>query len=160
MIDRRRAATILAGGVVLAGLGLGYRSLALRQPGPVNTLDSPGGAAIKGYDPVAYFVSGKPMRGNPQVSVTRNGVTWLFANATNKALFDQEPEKFIPAYGGYCAFGVAQGYLVKIEPEAWSIRSGRLYLNYDADVQKQWERSTTAFIEAADRNWPRLVKPN
>lgn len=160
MINRRHILKVLAAGSIMAGTGAAHRSLAARRPNPVNTLDSPSGAAIKGYDPVAYFVAGKPTPGKPEHAATFNGATWLFSSAENKSLFEQSPEKYVPAYGGYCAYGTSRGYLVKIEPEAWSIRNGRLYLNYDLGVRKQWERNPSTYIEAADKNWPRLVKSN
>jgi YHS domain-containing protein len=160
IIERRRAIVLLSGAVLAGGGVIAYRGLTSGPSKPVNTLDSPSGAAIKGYDPVAYFVAGKPMRGTSDHSVNHNGVTWLFANAGNKAMFEKEPAKFTPAFGGYCAYGVAQGYLVKIEPDAWSIRNGTLYLNYDAGVQKEWEKNATRYISTAEIKWPRLAGLN
>jgi YHS domain-containing protein len=125
----------------------------------INTLGT-NGVAIKGYDPVAYFTEGAPHKGKPEFTVMHNGVKWRFASAENKALFEANPEKYIPAYGGYCAFGVSQGYLVKIEPDAWSIRNGKLYLNYDKSVQKKWARKPATYIKQADKNWPGLVAKN
>lgn len=123
----------------------------------INTLDSPGGAAIKGYDPVAYFKLGMPARGKPEHAVMHAGATWLFSSAEHKALFEQAPDKYAPAYGGYCAYGVSRGYLVKIEPEAWSIHEGRLYLNYDLSVRSRWLRDSAGFIATANKKWPALT---
>jgi YHS domain-containing protein len=123
----------------------------------VNTLDSESGVAIKGYDPVAYFKEGAPHKGKPEFTADYKGATWRFASAENKALFAADPEKYAPAYGGYCAFGVSQGYLVKIEPEAFSIRDGRLYLNYDRSVKAKWLKQPDDYIHAADKNWPGLI---
>lgn len=154
----RRNTLISVGALSLvAASNIGWTRLLKRTAAPVNTLDSPSGAAIKGYDPVAYFTTGKPTRGNPAHAVSYNGATWLFASAENKALFEGAPHTYAPAYGGYCAYGVAQGYLVKIEPDAWSIRDGRLYLNYDASVRKQWEKSSGVFIGTAEKKWPALI---
>lgn len=122
---------------------------------PVNTLD--GGVAIKGYDPVAYFSEGAPRQGKAAFSAQHGGATWYFASAENKARFEADPAKYTPAYGGYCAYGVAQGYLVKIEPDAWAIRDGKLYLNYDRSVQKTWSAKPAAYIQQADGEWPGLV---
>lgn len=160
-IDRRHA-LLIASGVTLAviagvtGVGIATR----RRTAAVNTLDSPGGFAIKGYDPVAYFIDGRPTPGSREHALTHGGAVWLFANAANKARFAGDPQKYTPAYGGYCAYGVSQGYLVKIEPDAWSIRDGRLYLNYDIGIRTQWEQNVASHIAAADKNWPSLVRSN
>lgn len=154
-----RRQTPLAIGLFAAALAAGVWQLAAPADAadPVNKLDSKSGAAIKGYDPVAYFAQGRPIPGQQNHSITRDGARWLFSSAENKALFEQDPAKYVPAYGGYCAYGVAAGYLVKIEPDAWSIRDGKLYLNYDKSVQKQWEKDPASQIKAADANWPRLI---
>ena len=122
----------------------------------INTLGSPG-VAIKGYDPVAYFVTGGPRKGKAQFTVQHGGVRWRFASAENKTKFQADPAKYTPVYGGYCAYGVAQGYLVKIEPDAWTIRGGRLYLNYSKGVQRIWEKQPDSYIRKANGRWPRLI---
>ena len=116
------------------------------------------GVAIKGYDPVAYFRDGGPHKGSPNHAVTFEGAEWRFKSAENKALFEEAPEKYVPAYGGFCAYGVAKGVLVKIEPEAWSIRGGKLYLNYDLSVQANWNKKPDEYISVADRKWPQLIR--
>lgn len=123
---------------------------------PVNTLGSQGGIAIRGYDPVAYFRDGGPRLGKSEFAVQHGGATWRFATEEHKALFEADPERYLPAYGGFCAYGTSRGYLVKIEPEAWSIVDGRLYLNYDLDVRRTWLGRTKTYIARADGNWPRL----
>ena len=123
--------------------------------GPINTIGSPG-VAIKGFDPVAYFTAGKPTKGTSEHTFDYKGATWRFASAENKALFEADPEKYVPAYGGYCAYGLAQGYLVKIEGNAWSIRDGKLYLNYDKGVQAKWEKRPASYISTADKKWTSL----
>ncbi len=146
--------------VIVAVLAVGatyYYANTAEAKGPVNTLGSNEGVAIRGYDPVAYFTEGAPRKGKSEHSVEREGVTWLFASAENKTLFDANPEKYTPVYGGYCAYGVAQGYLVKIEPDAWAVRDGKLYLNYDKSVQKTWSEKPDAFIEEANHKWPDLI---
>jgi YHS domain-containing protein len=123
----------------------------------INTLDSDGGYAIKGYDPVAYFTEGGPRKGKPEFKAEYKGAKWLFASAGNKALFEADPAKYAPAYGGYCAYGVSQNYLVKIVPDAWAIRGDKLYLNYDKSVQKTWAAKPEKYINQADKNWPGLI---
>jgi YHS domain-containing protein len=154
MFDRRSFIR-LAGIVAVASLsGIAARADTGR---PVNTLGAADGVAIRGYDPVAYFRNGGPRLGKPEFSVQHGGATWRFASAEHKALFEADPERYLPAYGGFCAYGTSRGYLVKIEPEAWSIVNGRLYLNYDPGVRKTWLRDTNGYIERASANWPRLT---
>lgn len=114
------------------------------------------GAAIKGYDPVAYFLEGKPVAGSPQFTHPWNGAEWRFASAANRDKFAAEPEKFAPQYGGFCAYGLSQGYKVKIEPDAWRIVDGKLYLNYDQSVQQTWVKDIPGYVAKADANWPKL----
>ena len=107
---------------------------------PINTLKNSlfGGrtdSAINGYDPVAYFTVGKPVKGQDGFATEWMGAKWKFSSQANLDLFKSNPEKFAPQYGGYCAYGVTQGSLVKVEPEQFTLRDGKLYLNYDADVQ-------------------------
>src|SRR5262245_60194335 len=116
------------------------------------------GAAIGGYDPVAYFTEKKPMKGNPQFSFEWKGATWHFATASNRDLFKADPAKYAPQYGGYCAFGASEGYAVKTEPDAWSIVEGKLYLNYNTQVRTKWSENSTERIQRADKNWPEILK--
>lgn len=149
MLDRRSF-------ILFAGAALAASGVRAEMPRPVNTLGSSDGLAIRGYDPVAYFRKGGPQLGTPEFSVVLRGATWRFASAEHKALFEADPARYLPAYGGFCAYGTSRGYLVKIEPEAWSIVDGRLYLNYDLDVRKTWLGDHARFIAKADRNWPGL----
>lgn len=149
---------IIAGLAIIAGLGVAayvFNPFAEKAQGVVNTLGTDG-IAIKGYDPVAYFAENAPRKGKPEYTIDYKGAKWQFASQKNKALFEANPEKYEPAYGGYCAYGVAQDYLVKIEPDAWSIRDGKLYLNYDQNIQKRWSEDPDGYIEQADEKWPRL----
>lgn len=124
---------------------------------PINTLGAPAdNVAIRGYDPVAYFREGGPRQGKPEFAVQQDGATWWFDSAEHKALFAADPEKYMPAFGGFCAYGTSRGYLVKIEPEAWSIVDGRLYLNYDLGVRDTWMKDTKGYIDKAEANWPKL----
>jgi YHS domain-containing protein len=109
--------------------------------------------AINGYDPVAYFTVKKPVKGSDQLKSTYKGANWHFSSAEHKKLFDQNPEKFVPQYGGYCAFGMAQGYKATTTPEAWTIVNEKLYLNYSLGVQNDWQKDQTNMIQKADKNW-------
>ena len=144
------AAILLACGAVLA------------EP-PVNTLKSSlfGGrtdTAINGYDPVAYFTVGKPAKGLDTLAFDWMGAKWKFASQANLDLFKSNPEKYAPQYGGYCAYGVVQGALVKVEPEQFTVRDGKLYLNFDADIQAKWLKDPAGFIKQADAKYPVLLK--
>jgi YHS domain-containing protein len=114
--------------------------------------------AVGGYDPVAYFTDGKPTPGKAEFSHTWKGITWRFANAGNRDAFKAKPEAYAPQYGGYCAWAVSQGYTAKGDPNAWSIVDGKLYLNYNADVQKTWQKDASGNITKADRNWPKVLE--
>jgi YHS domain-containing protein len=114
------------------------------------------GIAIKGYDPVAYFTQGEPVKGDKEFQVDWEGATWRFANAANLETFKGDPEKHTPRYGGYCAYGVANNYLVNIDPDAWTVYEGRLYLNYSLKVREQWLEDIPGYIEKANANWPGL----
>lgn len=115
------------------------------------------GVAIKGYDPVAYFRENKAVRGSAEQRFDYKGSTFLFANADNRAAFAANPEKFQPQYGGYCAFGTARGYKADIDPANFTVIDGKLYLNYNSQVQSQWSRDATGYIRQADDRWP-MVK--
>jgi YHS domain-containing protein len=115
------------------------------------------GLAIRGYDPVAYFESGRPVGGQAAFTHVWRGATWRFASAANRDAFAADPGKFAPQYGGFCAFAVASGYSAPIDPAAWKIVDGRLYLNYDRSVQRRWEADIPGFIAKGDANWPQVA---
>lgn len=114
--------------------------------------------AIRGYDPVAYFAGGGPVKGSPQFTHQWRGATWHFASAENRDKFAAAPEKYAPQYGGYCAYGVAHGYAPEIDPAAWSIVEGKLYLNYSLGVRERWNKDIPGYIRRADANWPAVLK--
>ena len=114
------------------------------------------GVAIRGYDPVAYFDQGAPVEGSAENSLEWQGVTWHFASADHRSAFEQNPQKYAPAYGGFCAYAVAKDQLASIDPEAWKIVDGKLYLNYSTGIQKKWEQDVPGYIEQAEMNWPEL----
>lgn len=112
--------------------------------------------AIKGYDPVAYFTDGKPMKGDAAYSTEYQGAIFYFASAEHRDLFKAEPLKYMPEYGGYCAYGASNGYKVRINPEAWAIHNGKLYLNYTKKVQGIWDKDRDGYILEADKQWPKI----
>ena len=115
-------------------------------------------AAAGGYDPVVYFTEGKPVTGNSAITYQWKGATWRFTSEKNRDLFKARPEAYAPQYGGYCAWAVAQGYTAKGDPNHWKIVDGKLYLNYDASVQKNWEKDIPGHISSANRNWPKVLE--
>lgn len=115
------------------------------------------GVAVKGYDMVAYFTQSKPLRGKPAFKTRHNGSTWWFANEDHLNKFKADPEKYAPQYGGYCAWAVAKNSLANIDPEAWRIVDGKLYLNYSPRIQRKWEKDIPGHIEAANGNWPAVL---
>lgn len=130
----------------------------------INTLDRKGlfgyedsGVAIRGYDSVAYFTQSKAVEGLDDFSTNWSGATWKFSSQDHLDLFVNDPEQYAPQYGGYCAYGVAQGNLVKIEPELWTIVDGKLFLNFDKKVQQQWKKDIPGFIITADSKFEQLL---
>jgi len=111
-----------------------------------------------GYDTVSYFEAEKPVKGSSDFTTQYRGATWRFASAENLARFKDNPDRYAPAYGGYCAWAVSQGYLAKGDPKHWSIKQGKLYLNYNQPVQDTWLQSPEAFVQKADENWPRVLE--
>ncbi len=113
--------------------------------------------AVSGHDPVAYFTQGKPVKGDPQFTTVYQGVSWHFSSAQNRDLFVADPARYAPQFGGYCAWAVAEGKTASADPKYWRIVDGKLYLNYDADVQKKWEQDVPGFISRATGNWPKVL---
>ena len=118
-----------------------------------NNVDS-SGLALKGYDPVAYFTEQKPVTGKAEFTARHEGATYRFASAVSRDAFLAEPAKYAPQYGGYCAYGVASGYKAPIEPDAWTVVDGKLYLNYNQSVRSRWRSDIPGYIRKADANWP------
>lgn len=120
-------------------------------------VNAEGGVAVRGTDVVAYVTEGRPVAGRAEFTHAWRGADWRFASAANRDRFAADPERHVPAYGGFCAYAVSEGYTAPIDPAAWRIVDGRLYLNYDRSVQRRWERDIPGRIARADANWPRLA---
>jgi YHS domain-containing protein len=117
-----------------------------------------GGVAIDGYDPVAYFTEQKPVKGSPEFQFVHRGSTFQFASDAHRHAFVADPEKYAPQYGGYCAYGMAKGYKAKIEPAAFTVVDGKLFLNYNDTVRAHWLSDISGYIRRADANWPEAMK--
>ena len=128
----------------------------LFAPAPAHAADevfATAEGAIRGYDPVAYHVQMKAVRGSAKFTHAWNGATWRFASKRNRDRFAMDPDRYAPRYGGYCAYGTAQGYKVSTDPDAFAIVDGRLYLNYSKPVQLTWNADRPGYIASADSNW-------
>lgn len=114
--------------------------------------------ALSGYDPVAYFTLGKPVKGDAKIKATYKNSEWRFVSEANKAAFLAAPEKYAPQYGGYCAWAAARGFTAEGSPNYWKIVNGKLYLNNNKSIQDKWEKDIPGFIKKADENWPAVLK--
>jgi len=114
--------------------------------------------AIKGYDPVAYFTDKAVLQGGKEHSWEWMDAVWYFANNEHKEMFIKDPVKYAPQYGGYCAYGVSKGAKPAIDPQAFSIVDGKLYLNFSKSVRAAWERNSRVHIKRADIIWKRIGK--
>ena len=120
----------------------------------------PDRVAIKGYDPVAYFTVRAPMKGAPEFEYIWDDARWQFASATHRDLFAADPSRYAPQYGGYCATALALNYIADPDPEVWTIRDGKLYLNHTRKGQDVWRADPASHIAKAALNWERLQPRN
>lgn len=115
------------------------------------------GAAINGYDPVAYFINGAPVEGLAEHSLTWRGAVWQFSSAENLATFEADPVAYAPQFGGYCAYAVARGQTAKTEPDAWTVHKGKLYLNFSTGIRRRWRMDIDNEIANGEANWPSVL---
>jgi YHS domain-containing protein len=116
------------------------------------------GLALQGFDPVAYFAQNKPVKGKPELKSVHDGALYYFSSEEDKTLFDKDPKKYEPSYGGFCAYGVSRNKLVEIDPEAFQIVDGRLLLQYSKGVRDDFNKDVKGNLSKADANWPALVE--
>ena len=112
--------------------------------------------AVQGYDVVSYQTGKRPVRGNGHFVSVYDGATYQFSSADNQKLFESNPEKYAPAYGGFCAFGASVGKKFIGDPEVWRVVDGKLYLNLDTSIQSQWLKDVPGRIKSADANWRKI----
>jgi hypothetical protein len=146
----------LAAALALAAAGLPLAPAAHADKPPIYT-GVLSNVAVGGYDPVAYFREGKPVRGVAANTTMWKGAEFRFSSVANRDAFLADPERFAPQYGGYCAWAVSQGYTAKGDPRFWKVVDGKLYLNFDAKVQERWEADVPGFVRMADGNWPGVL---
>lgn len=120
----------------------------------VNVSDNVG---VSGYDPVAFFTDAKPVKGNPAISAMHHGATYYFATEEHRKLFQGSPERYLPQYGGYCAYGASRNALASVEISTWEVRDGKLYLNHNASVRERFDADFQGNVDKANANWPGLL---
>ncbi|GAB5506963.1 MAG: YHS domain-containing (seleno)protein [Rhizobiaceae bacterium] len=150
---RRQFLAFAAGAAALAiSAGHAFAAKASVYTGVVD------GTGAGGYDVVAYQTQNKAVPGDATITATHDGIAYRFASEDNRAAFSADPEKYLPRYGGYCAWAVSQGYTAHGDPEAWSVVDGALYLNYSKGVRSRWQQDTAGNISKGDANWPRVLE--
>lgn len=132
--------------------------LLLAVSGPAQSIFNTDGVAIRGYDPVAYFLDNTPTEGRAEFATTWQGVSWRFKDKTNLDLFKSNPEKYAPQFGGFCAYGVSDNHKSPTDPAAFTVVNDRLYLNYSPKVKQLWSKDREMHIQRAETNWPALEK--
>jgi hypothetical protein len=144
---------LIAFGIMLT---LNLPGLARADEPLVNTTEE--NVAIHGYDPVAYFEAGEPRRGSPDYTALWQDAEWHFASDANRRRFLSDPQRYAPRYGGFCAYAASYGQIADIDPSAWSIIDGHLYLNYSERVREIWRPRAAEFIPDADTLWPMVIE--
>lgn len=114
--------------------------------------------AVDGYDVVSYFTDGEPREGSAKYRVRWRDAEWRFATREHLQRFRKDPERYAPAYGGYCALAIAEGTTAAGDPRNWAIHEDRLYLNYDDQIQARWDQDRDGYIVKADQNWPEVAE--
>ena len=119
--------------------------------------DPIGKIVLQGYDPVAFHTERKAAKADPYIAAEYEGYKFLFATETNKQTFLKDPIKYLPAFGGYCAFGVSLGVFFPVEIDTWEIIDGRLTLNYSKEIGKLFHEDTEGNMEKAKENWKKTI---
>ncbi len=136
----------------LALLGAGLATPLMSEPLSLDGL----GNVIKGYDPVAYFRDEAAVKGSYEHELITDEGNWWFSSAENLSRFEDNPERYMPKYGGYCAEGIARGFKRRSDPTVWVLVRDKLYLHYSIEVQNRWADDVRGHINLADGNWPKL----
>jgi YHS domain-containing protein len=142
--------------ITVPALGLGpVLAFDPSSPAAVNVERS--GVGLKGYDPVGYFKAGGPVEGEPTITAVHNGTMYAFANEANRDAFVAEPERYLPEYGGFCAMAMTFGKKVDIDPNAWKIVDGRLYVQANLRAAQVWQKDIPGNISKSDERWPTVM---
>ncbi len=157
MVDRaslksRRAILGYLAVAVIAVAGLGFFAFSPKAEIPAYNVDA-ANVAIHGYDTVAYFTEGKATKGKSEFERVWQDARWHFASATNRDLFGTNPDRYAPQYGGYCSGGLSVGEYADVDPEAWTIVDGKLYMTRTMELRDNWRKAPAAHIGNAEYNW-------
>lgn len=146
---------------ILKYLAITLATLALAVSAQAKELVNTAGAsgiAVGGFDTVAFFTDKKPVNGDPGISSSYHGATYIFASKEHKDLFDATPEQYLPQCGGFCAFGVSVNALFPVDiVNTWQVRDGKLYFNLNKSILKSFNKDFKGNVAKADKNWPELV---
>ncbi len=112
--------------------------------------------ALKGYDVVSYFESNTAQKGSEAFAFKYQDVNWHFVNQQNLDTFKANPAKYMPEYGGWCAYAMADGKKVGVDPKAFELKNGKLYLNYNRKIQTKWRKKQDQYIPKADKFWQKI----
>lgn len=156
-IASRRPPLLVSSALLVLIFGFGSLGVA-RAASPVPAVNTGDGIGLKGYDPVAFFVNEQPIKGDERYSALWKGVTYRFATAENLDRFKTAPDKYLPQYGGYCAYAMSLNRIADIDPHRWAVVDGKLYLNNGYVAQSLWSLNKSDNIKSADRNWPNYPK--
>ncbi|HXV25697.1 MAG TPA: YHS domain-containing (seleno)protein [Alphaproteobacteria bacterium] len=152
----RRFLIALAGAVAVFSM-IGVAHAVKQTGGEYNSMYA--GLGAKGYDVVAYFTDGKAVQGKQDIEAVYGGVTWKFASEEHRDLFKADPAKYAPQYGGFCAWGVAQGKLFDVDPvNGWKIVDNKLYMNFNDQILATWNKDIPGNLAKSEANWPDLNK--
>lgn len=152
MVFNRKAILAITGSAVLVLTGAAFLPSFAEEPAAAEA-----GVAVNGKDLVSYFAGdAKPVSGVPAFSVVHEGQRYLFSSQVNADAFAAKPDAYLPQYGGYCAWAAAQGSIAPGDAAHYRVVDGKLYLNYNAEVQTRWAKDISGFIAQADANWPEL----
>lgn len=156
----RRFRSLLVAALALMGVQLGSATVHAQSREIFTAAEPQQGTplAIGGYDPVTYHSLNVALPGNGQFRVSWKGAEWRFSSQQNRDLFVENPEKYAPQYGGWCAFALAHGAKSPSDPTVFDVVGGRLYLNQDQRTQSLWKRNQASFIQRGDQNWTRIAQ--
>ena len=157
MIEKKTHKCGMAAMAVLAAVAFaGPMTMPVSDATAATVKPAESGIAVGGYDVVAYFTMAKPMRGKSSYASMHDGVSYHFASKSHKVKFDENPQRYVPAYGGHCALGVRYGQKSPVDPQAWRIKDGRLYLMLNPGTAVIWEKKAKNNIKVANDVWPKL----
>jgi len=128
--------------------------------GDTTNVSGASGIALQGYDPVAFFTESRPVHGDPAIQAKYDGATYLFSSKANQMRFQENPSKYAPQFGGYCAYGVSVEALFPVDIDTWQIRDGKLYVNLNPEILKAFNQDFEGNVAKAKKNWPTLMGGN